>query len=148
MHASSSSTAATTKALVHVLCSPASRLKGAFKFNGYRQWSRRPQPRESGGDTSPRQDTRREHWRCPPTGVSGCRVSSKVSCLAAVPSRVCRTLQASFPSRGVPELRVGGFVTPASVGWCMCSTGRSAAGIVLMRDEKRLREDVLWFHCW
>ena len=52
------------------------RLKAAFKFNGYRQWSRRPQPRQSGGDTTPRQDTRREHWRCP------AQVSLVVGCLS------------------------------------------------------------------
>ena len=74
----------------------------------------------------------------PGSGVSGRKVSFKVLCLAAVPSRVCRTPQASFRSREVPELRVGGFVTPASVEWYMCSTGRSAAGSVLMRDEKQL----------
>ena len=31
---------------------------GAFNFNEHRQWSR------SGGDTTPRKDTRRERWRC------------------------------------------------------------------------------------
>ena len=36
-----------------------------FKFNEHRQWSRRPQPRESGGDATPLKDTGREHWRCP-----------------------------------------------------------------------------------
>ena len=35
-----------------------------FFFKGHRQWSRRPQPRGSGGDATLRKDTRREHWRC------------------------------------------------------------------------------------
>ena len=54
------------------------RFRGAFKFNGYRQWSPRPQPRGSGGVTTPRKDTRGEHWRCPAQVPSGCRVSFKV----------------------------------------------------------------------
>ena len=47
-------------------------------------------------------------------GVSGRRGPFKDLCLAAVPSRVCRTPQANFRSNGVPRV----------AGSRLCHTGR------------------------
>ena len=75
------------------------RFRGAFKFNGCRQWSPRPQPRGSGGDTTPRKDTRGEHWRCPAQVPSGCRVSFKVLVSRSCPVKSMPNSAGQFPVR-------------------------------------------------
>ena len=99
--------------MVHVGCGPTSctgAFKAFFRFNGCRQWSPRRQPRGSGGDTTPRQDTRGGTLAMPGEGVSGCRGLFKfvVSCK---PSRrehaeLCRPVSgpAEYPSQGSEAL--------------------------------------------
>ena len=68
-------------------CSSQRHSAKCFNFNGHRQWSRRPQPRESGGDATLRKDTRREDCRC------SAQVLLVVGCLLSSYGRAARVIE-------------------------------------------------------
>ena len=110
-------------------------------FNGHR--SRWPQPRKSGGDNTPRKDTRREHWRC------SAQVLLVVECLLSSYGRAARVVeheQVKYSSKGhwAPQLLTKGHGAEQRTASSSHETQRLATGGQSPRYREYARPAASW----